>query len=150
MKKEPIHILLADSARARLFTADSRLSEWQEQQDFVYPAGHQPDRELDTDRHGYHMNAGQHGYRGYEGKNSRHEQGRTRFASELALWLESERVAGRLRRLFIAAPPQFLGALKHELSDGCQRLLVGHLDRELIEATPEDIMARVRDALKPD
>lgn len=150
MKKDPIHILLADSARARLFTADSRLSDWQEQQDFVYPAGHQPDRELDADRHGYHMNAGHRGYRGYEGKVSRQEEGRTRFARELAHWLESERVAGRMRRLFIAAPPQFLGALKNELSEECQRLLVGHLDRELIEETPEDIMARVRDSLMPD
>jgi protein required for attachment to host cells len=140
MKKDPIYILLADSARARLFTADSRLSEWQEQ-DFVYPAGRQPDRELNSDRSGYH---------GFEGKVSRHEEGRIRFASELAGWLESERGAGRMHRLFIAAPPRFLGVLKHELSDQCLRLLVGQLDRELIDETPEDIMARVRDSLMPD
>lgn len=134
-----IRVLVADGSRARFFRTD-RAAPLEELEDELNPAVREPARALESDRKGATVRgaAGQTQFSA-EGESDPKAEERHRFARELAGHLRKARLAGDYERLFIAAPPEFLGELRRALDEGTRAVVVGELDKDLSRMTPEAI-----------
>jgi protein required for attachment to host cells len=113
-------IVSGDSSRARILqvTGRARLAEVQ---DFTNPKGRMDDRELTTDAHPR--------MRGTDGPGSdRQETGAAEhevelFAKQIDRFLDQARIKKRYERLFMLAPPKFLGLLRKNLDKEVEKLV---------------------------
>jgi protein required for attachment to host cells len=121
-------IVSGDSSRARILQVTGR-NRLEEIQDFVNPKGRMNDRELTTDA--------QPRFRGTAGPGSdRQETGAQEhevelFAKQIDRFLDQARVKKRYDRLFVLAPPKFLGLLRKNLDKGVEKLVRDEIDKDL-------------------
>lgn len=135
---EPTWILVADGARARLFRVERPRGPLIEEADFVHPEERLPERELGSDDPG--RAAGPGGRRQALGPDEgRRQHEAQRFAAELAHHLRAGREQGRFRRLYLAAAPHFLGALRRALDEHTAALIVESYDKDLVRHDATDI-----------
>ena len=102
------YIVVADAARARIFTRDAL--ELAEQESMVHAAGRLHEGDLITDRRGadvHESTSTTSRSSGEEGAASRHEN--ELFAKEVAQRLYTARVDNRMEKLIMVAPPSFSG-----------------------------------------
>ncbi len=66
-----------------------------------------------------------------------------RFASELVTYLEQHRQAHRFDRLFVIAPPKFLGVLRDSWTPSLKRLIQDEVDLELTTLTDAELQQRL-------
>lgn len=134
-----IWVLVADGSRARFFRTD-RAAPLRELEDDLNPAARVPERALQSDRKGQTgRGTGGHAQFSAEGENDPKAEEERRFARSLAAHLRKARLAGEYERLFLAAPPNFLGELRQALDAGTRSLVVGELDKDLSRLKPEAI-----------
>jgi len=136
---ETTWILVADSARARLFTIDRPRGPLPETAGYADPQDRLRDQDLEADAPG--RGAGSNGGRfamGHEdGAKDHHAE---QFARELAEVLDKSRSAGDLVRLYVMAAPNFLGSLRRFLdraTSGC-----------IVESFPKDVVGERADAIR--
>jgi protein required for attachment to host cells len=75
------------------------------------------------------------------------EVSRSGFARQLCDRLESAALAGRYGRLMLVAPPGLLGDLREEMGDATCFRLRGTLDRNLIDASVEEVVQHLPELL---
>ena len=61
------------------------------------------------------------------------------FANELASEIEKLRAAGGLYRIYLVAPPKFLGLLRSGLNKSCTALVADEIGKDLVKHSIEDI-----------
>lgn len=127
-----IWVLVADSARARLFEASGAKAPLQEQTDLVMPSARLQEQDLVSDRPGRSFDSGGEGRHAMEPTTPRKEVESDRFAARIAALLEAERVAGTYTRLILVAPPAFLGQLRGALTDPVRALVTSELNQDLV------------------
>jgi protein required for attachment to host cells len=132
-------ILVADSTRARYFTASTPSSALQELEDDIHPAGRQHERDMTSDLPGKARGAGGAGGHAYEESTDIKEYESTEFAKEIARHLEEALNAGKYRQLLIVAAPSFLGELRNQTSERVRKLVCFELDKNLATHSAEDI-----------
>ena len=134
-----IWVLVADGSRARYFRTD-RAAPLEELEDSVNPAAREPERALQSDRKGTTARgmAGRPQFSA-EGENDPKAENERRFARSLAEHLRKARLGGEYERLFIVAPPNFLGELRQALDAGTRDVVVGEMDKDLSRLKPGDI-----------
>lgn len=125
-------IVVAESARARILEARSRVAPLTEVLELEHPESRMKGRDLITDRPGTtHDRAGE-GQRAMERANPHvHEQ--ELFARDIAEQLERGRVTGRYASLVVIASPSFLGTLRRNLDEKTGRLISRSLDKDLVD-----------------
>ena len=125
-------ILVADAARARVFRIERPRGPLIEEQDFVHPEERLPEHELGSDGHGRVRGPGgrQHSLGPDEGALREREAGR--FADELVVALREGREGDRFRRLYVVAPPRFLGVLRCRLDAATAERVVAEFDKDLV------------------
>lgn len=134
-----IWVLVADGSRARFFRTD-RAAPLEELEDSLNPAAREPERALQSDRKGQTARGGPGMMQfGAEGENDPKAEEERRFARSLADHLKKTRLAGDYERLFIAAPPDFLGELRHAMDAGTRAVVVGEMPKDLSRLKPEVI-----------
>jgi protein required for attachment to host cells len=120
-------IVAADASRARIMqVADQeRLLEIE---DFVNPEGRLQDRELTTD-----ANPRLHGPGGMSAREepSAVEHAVEMFSKRIGNYLEKARTDHRYDRLYLVAPPKFLGQIRKDLGKEVEKLVVEDLDKDL-------------------
>jgi len=132
-------ILVADRARARLFSPTSDGVGLTELEDFINPEGRKPDSAYNHDRPPrVHESMGSTSH-AIQPHTSAEEKVAERFAHELNDVLESGRVNHRYERLILAAPPRFLGVLQHALGKQVRSCIVAQLDKDLITLPASEI-----------
>jgi len=104
-------------------------------------AGHAdpPSRELGTARPGRVRESVGHARHAVESRQDPHEAAEAAFAREVAARLERAAAEGCYGRLFVVAPPVFLGQLRPALGAETRRRLAGTLDKDLTRAAVRDI-----------
>ncbi len=132
-------VLVADSARARLYTMPDRRGALREREDFVHPESRLHDQELTSDLPGRTFDSAGQGRHAMSDAMSPKKHEAVTFAKALARHLESERVNGHLDELIVIAPPAFLGLLRDELSESCEKLVVETISKNLVKETTESI-----------
>lgn len=134
-------IVSGDSSRARILQVTGR-DRIEEVQDFVNPKGRMDERELTTDAHPR--------LRGTDGPGSdRQETGAAEhevelFAKQIDRFLEEARKQNRYDRLFVLAPPKFLGRLRKNLSKEVGKLVQDEIDKDLSGLNPREIDAYLK------
>ncbi|MFB9868686.1 host attachment protein [Vreelandella sulfidaeris] len=137
------YIVVADAARARIFTRDGMTLT--EQESLVHAAGRLHEGDLITDQRGDVQESMSSTSRssGQEDVASQHEN--ELFAKEVASHLYSARVDNRLEKLIVVAPPKFLGLLRDKLDGPTQKLVIHSLSKDLSKASLNDIQHAVSD-----
>lgn len=143
---EPTWILVADAARARLFTVERPRGPLQELADFVNPVERLREHEIESDDRGRIVAPGGGRHAVGDDKSPKAEYAR-RFADELAEHLRHGRTRGEYRRLYLVADPRFLGELRSRLDAPTERLVVAAIDKEISRRDPADIRRHLPERL---
>ena len=132
-------IVVADSARARIFTADSAHSPLNEIETMAHPEGRMHEQDLVSDMPGKDLGKGGGGDHAFQEKIEPKEQEVIEFAKRVADYLDDARKANKLNKLLLVAAPAFLGELRTQLSNETSEKVVFELDKNITHHSIEDI-----------
>lgn len=131
-------ILVADSTRARIFTADTPASPLEEIEDFSHVEGRLHDREMTSDLPGKIKSAGAGGHT-FEQPTDPKKHEAEAFAHRVTQYLEDAHNVHRFEQLLIVAAPSFLGLLRNHLPEQLKKLVCFELDKDLTMQSAADI-----------
>lgn len=132
-------ILVADETRCRLFQAQETDTQLAEIQDFAHPQSRLQEREIISDAHGRFRNDAGIGSHNYAPQVTQEQHEAMLFAKEIAAYLDKASHAQKYEKLFIIAPPAFLGMLRKNLSQRTQSLVREEIAKDLSKMQPRDI-----------
>ena len=141
-------IVVADSARARIFTADSARSPLNEIETMAHPEGRMHEQDMVSDMPGKGAGKGGGGDHSFKEKIEPKEQEMIMFTKRVADYLEDARKANKLSQLIIAAAPAFLGELRTHLSSETSEKIVFELDKNIAQHSAEDIRQHLSNVFK--
>jgi len=136
-------ILVADRARARLFSAEwPELEQFQEIRDFAHAEGAAYPHDVEADGPGrlYGANGPRHAA---DRRTDFKHQTATEFARELVGELQAGKDANTYGRLVLIAPALFLGVLREQVSAPIRNLVVADVDKDLTQAGVDTIKLEV-------
>ncbi|MFU8789040.1 MAG: host attachment protein [Methylobacter sp.] len=131
-------ILIADSTRARIFTADSSAASLEEIEGFSHTESRLHDREITSDLPGRNQGVGKAGH-AFEQATDPKKHEADSFAHSLARHLDEACNENRFEQLLIVAGPAFLGLLRSHLSENVKKRVRFELDKELTLLSADDI-----------
>lgn len=131
-------ILVADSTRARIFTAESPSSPLEEIEDFSHTEGRLHDREMTSDLPGKIKSVGGGGHAFEQPTDPKKHEADT-FAHRVSQYLEEAHNADRFEQLLIVAAPAFLGLLRNNLPEQIKKLVRFELDKDITLMSAADI-----------
>lgn len=139
-------MLIANACAARLVAVDAE-GRLQPVHSFENAAGRQPTSRLASDRAGWAQGASHTGGSALVPHPDPHRHERSRFAHELARYLEECARQQRFERLDLFAAPPFLGELHRALGSATRRLLKASLPVDLTHVGWAELAARTRHEL---
>lgn len=135
-------VLVADSGTARIYFADSRLTDIELLEELSNPDARLSRSELNADKPGQQRSSSG-GAHGLGGDADPHTASNERFARSVCQHLHLLRHAGRFHELYVAAAPQFLGLLRRHLHQDCQAVLRRSLDKDLLRTDTAGLAAQL-------
>lgn len=141
-------IIVAESARARIFTVSGIGGKFQEVADLSHPESRLHDRELSSDLPGRTFDSRGDGRHAMEQATGPQEREAQAFATEIAGHIDRGQHEGNFDSLVLVAPPKFLGRLRSELSKSARNALIGELDKNLVETDTKTIERHVSALLR--
>ena len=141
-------IIVAESARARIFTVSGIGGKFQEVADLSHPESRLHDRELSSDLPGRTFDSHGDGRHAMEQATDPQEREAQAFAREIARQIDRGQREGNFDSLMLVAPPKFLGRLRAELSKSARNALIGELDKNLVETDTKTIERHVSALLR--
>jgi protein required for attachment to host cells len=134
-------ILVADSAKARLFAINEDDRSFAEIEDFLNPEarGREPAQDRPPRTHD-RMGNSRHAI---EPRTSPEEKAVEFFAHELDASLERGRTGHRYTELVLVAPPQFLGAMNAALGEKVRACVTAEVPKDLTSADMPEILAHL-------
>jgi protein required for attachment to host cells len=139
-------IVVADTSRARIFSAEKPASSLVEIQTLAHPASRLHEGDLVSDKPGRDRSASSRSHdMGHEGDAKQEEA--VRFASQVCETLECGRTNGRFRKLYVIAAPSFLGMLRKQQTSSLQRVVAGEVSKNLAGHDINDIRRNLPDSL---
>ncbi|MDH5181326.1 MAG: host attachment protein [Gammaproteobacteria bacterium] len=146
---DKLWVVVADSARARILSAENRTAPLVEIKSLEHPEGRMHAVDLtsdlpgrDSDRSGMGRHAvGTTDPKQYEAEN---------FAREITTFLEDARNQNRFFQLVIIAAPSFLGILRNLMSTPLARLVASELDKNLTQLDVTVIRENLSGLLSPE
>ncbi|MBF7054750.1 host attachment protein [Halomonas sp. KAO] len=137
------YIVVADAARARIFTRDAL--KLVEQESLVHAANRLHEGDLVTDRGADVHESTSTSSRSSGGESAARTHEEQVFAKQVAERLYRARVDNSLEKLILVAPGRFLGQLRDKLDAPTAKLVIHSLTKDLTKANPEDIQEAVSD-----
>jgi len=128
-----IWVVVADSSRARFFTADKPNSALAEKKSLEHPESRMHEQELTSDLPGRSFDSGGQGRHAMGSAVGPKRQEAIRFAKEVTERLESERNHGGFHKLYVVAAPAFLGFLRDNFSNPMSGKVASFLDKNLVD-----------------
>ena len=132
-------ILVADSARARIFSVDGATAPLNPIEQLVHPESRLHDRDIKSDRPGRAFDSEGKGRHANETSVSPKAQEAIRFAGEVAAYLNRGRVEGKYQHLVVVADPRFLGTLRSSFAPEVKKLVSLEVDKDLSKASEPEI-----------
>ncbi len=136
-------VIVANSSKAKLMLAEDARSDLVESKDFTHQQSRLLEQDLVSDGSGSAGDSrgpGRHSM-GHE-QEARHRQAET-FARELMAEVDKLRQATDLRRIYLVAPPKFLGLLRANISKQCRNLLEGEINKDLVTHDNSEIRSHL-------
>ena len=138
-----ICVVVADSSRARVLIADSDSSPLVDYKDLVHPESRLREQDLVSDGSGSEGDSGGYGRHSMGHEKTAQQKQAADFAHELGRELERVRAEGGLFRIYLVAPPKFLGHLRSAINKQCTALVSGEIGKDLVKHSIEDIRAHL-------
>jgi protein required for attachment to host cells len=139
-------ILIADSSRARIFEKKEHERHLEEVEDFVDNLGRATNHELRTDGRGRFYGKGERDQgHAAEPAVSPVEHENELFAHTLTRYLDDARKAHRYNRLYLIAPPKFLGLIRGSLDDEVKKMIQGELQKDISTFTAGEVEDYVKE-----
>jgi protein required for attachment to host cells len=132
-------ILVADSSRARVFTAETQSSSLEELETLAHPEGRLHEQNMDSDLPGKDTGNGGAGGHAYQDQTEPKEQEAINFAKRIAKHLDEARNAKKYEQLVVVAAPAFLGELRNQFSGQVGKLVCYELSKNLTTHDTADI-----------
>jgi protein required for attachment to host cells len=123
-------IVAADSSRARILQVADR-ERLVEIEDLLNPEGRLQDREIASDALGRWSGPDRPGGNSMPGEIGPAEHVARLFAKRIGDYLDKARNERRYDRLFLVAPPKFLGLIRKELGKEVEKLVSDELSKDL-------------------
>ena len=127
-----ICVVVADASRARILLSEYGDSDLTEYRDLVHPESRLREQDLVSDETGNVYDSGGHGIHGMGQENNAHRKEAEDFAREVCGEVELVRRQGDLHRIYLIAPPRFLGQLRSAMNKQCAALIAGEADKNLV------------------
>ncbi|MBY6204065.1 host attachment protein [Halomonas denitrificans] len=138
-------ILVAESARARLFVRAAPRGALREIEDFDHPDSRKKGHELETDRSGAVDQSHGHALSDSREKGAAQRIEAETFARQLADHLRTARGRNEFEQLVLIADPRFLGMLRDHLDDATRDCVVASIDKNLVGESVERIKDEIDD-----
>ena len=138
-----IWVIVADSSRARILSAASVTAPLIELEDFVHNESRLPAQALVTDRTSQRKDFGGHGRHTMGHEKTANIQEAKDFARELCAEIDNKAQKGDFHRLYIIAPPKFLGTLRSIISKTALERVAGEISKNLVRHNIEDIRSHL-------
>ena len=140
-------VLVADAARARIFSVDSPRAKLHPVEQLVSPEARLHDRDINADRPGRAFDSFGEGRHAMGTNSNPKEQDAKRFAREVADHLEQGRVGNRFDRLVVVAEPHFLGLLRKAIKPPLEQLVTLEINKDLSKANDAEIRKHLPERL---
>ena len=144
---KPTWILVADSSRARIFTAESPSSQLIEINSLAHPQSRLHEQDLSSDLPGHDSDKSGAGRHGFQDEIEPKEQEVIDFAKQISKHLDQARSSNKFKQLLIVAAPAFLGTLRNQLTDQTRKLVSIEMDKNLTQQKAEDIRGHLPEYL---
>jgi len=138
-----ICIVVADSSKARILSAESGYGPLTDSSDYIHSESRLREQDLVADGSGSGRDSGGYGKHSMGHEKAAHQQQVEIFADELCSEIDKLRVNSDLRKIYLVAAPKFLGLLRSSLSKQCTELLVGEVNKSLVNHSIEDIRSHL-------
>ena len=142
-----IWVMVANSSRAALYSADSPVGALQEVESFDHPPARQHVQELTSDLPGRAFDSAGQGRHAMEQRTDPKQQEAINFAKELSKRLDTAAAQQSFDRLVLVAAPAFLGLLRKQLSDATQKLIGTEIAKDLTGLDAATLRAHLPDRL---
>lgn len=76
-------------------------------------------------------------------ENDAHQHQASQFSRDLTNEIERKKSAGTLGRIYIIAPPAFLGLIRADLSQASAELVAGTINKDLVNHSAVDIRSHL-------
>jgi protein required for attachment to host cells len=138
-------VIAADASRARIFEVSGDDKNIQEIDDLTNPQGRLADHEIDRDSKGRYFGKGERdqAHTVEPAVDAREHQVQL-FSKRLGHYLEQARSEHRFDRLWLIAPPKFLGLIRQDLSKQVQQAVDEEIPKDLAWFESHDIAEFVR------
>ena len=139
-------ILVADQARARIFhgEGDSRLHEVET---LLNPDARINEQDIVSDRPGRAFDSIGSGRHSMGSPVDPKEEEAIRFAKELCTHMDELRNKHSMDKVYVMAPPHFLGLLREAMHAPLKALVAGEVNHDLTEHSVADIRAHLPEQL---
>jgi len=138
-----ICIVVADSSKARILSAESGDGPLIDSSDYIHTESRLREQDLVADGSGSGNDSGGYGKHSMGHEKAAHQQQVEIFANELCSEIDKLRANSDLRRIYLVAAPKFLGLLRSSLNKQCTELLVGEVSKSLVNHSIEDIRSHL-------
>ena len=145
-----IWVLVCDAGGARVFMAKRRQEggfQWDLVQELDNPLGRARTSDLVSDKQGRVRQSGSGTAPFIKAQHDAAEVEENRFALELTRLLQHAFDTQVFGQLVIAAPPRFLGAIRHHLHEPVARTVLASIDKDYTHLKGRDLEKRLEAAL---
>ncbi len=132
-------VLVADSCRARIFSADKSNGPISEIETLAHPEARLHERDITSDVPGHSFSSHGPGRHAMGADTGPKQNGAINFAKRVAGRLDLARHQGNFDQLMIVAAPTFLGMLRNELSQATANSLSLEMNKDLTRMSAEEI-----------
>lgn len=138
-------VLVADAARARIFSVDGPRAKMRSVEQLVSPGARLHDRDINADRPGRAFDSFGEGRHAID--TNAKEQGAIRFARQVVDRLEQGRIGSEFDRLIVVAEAHFLGLLRKASKPALQKMISLEINKDLSKATDQEIREHLPERL---
>ena len=129
-----IWVIVADSSRARILSAENPKSTLEEIQTLAHPEARMHEGDMVSDRSGRGRATHDVGH-----ESAAREEENLQFAARVCKTLESARNSGQFKRLYVVADPKFLGMMRKHSSSELQKVVESEIAKNLASHSLDDI-----------
>ncbi|MFC1684116.1 host attachment protein [Pseudomonadota bacterium] len=140
-------VVVADTTRARILSADKPASELVEIQTLAHPEARLHEGDITSDKPGRDRNGATTGSHDVGHTTDAKQEEAIRFAGKVSDTIEAGRSAGKFKKLYVIAAPAFLGILRKGHSSSTRQIIAGEVDKNLATKTLADIRKQLPEYL---
>ena len=144
MAKTTTWLLVADSSRARLFSANNGANGLETISDSFCGEAREMAKDRGSDRPGRVQESATTAHHAVEAHTDPKTHEIQRFVQDIAGQINSDAQANKFDRLVLAAPPQVLGYYRQYLSDQAKARLLAEVPKSFAQLKEHEILERVK------